>query len=81
MIVSGELERVPLLDVLQVLAYSKQTGELFVESPETSGTIIFAQGAIVCGESSSTRLLLAKASREIEPQSVAPFVACRQWRA
>ncbi len=73
MIVSGELERVPLLDVLQVLAYSKQTGELFVESPETSGTIIFAQGAIVCGESSSARLLLAKASREIEPQSRRAF--------
>ena len=73
MIVSGELENVPLLDVLQVLAYSKQTGALFVESSETSGTIIFTQGAIVCGESSSTRLLLAKASREVEPQSRRAF--------
>ncbi len=73
MIVSGELENVPLLDVLQVLAYSKQTGALVVESPETSGTIIFAEGAIVCGESSSTRLLLAKASREVEPQSRRAF--------
>ena len=69
MIVSGELENVPLLDVLQVLAYSKQSGALFVEGTETSGTVLFDQGAIVCGESSSTRLLLAKAAGEVEPQS------------
>jgi len=73
MIVSGKLENVPLLDVLQVLAYSKQTGALFVESPDTSGTILFVKGAIVCGESSSTRLLLAKAAREVEPQSRRAF--------
>ncbi len=73
MIVSGELENVPLLDVLQVLAFSSQSGALFIESGDTKGTLLFDQGGIVCGESPATRLLLARAAREVDPQNRRAF--------
>jgi hypothetical protein len=79
MIVSGELENVPLLDVLQVLAFSSQSGALYIESTDmtttttTTGTVLFHHGAIVCGESPATRLLLARAAREIDPQNRRAF--------
>ena len=77
MIVSGELENVPLLDVLQVLAFSSQSGALCIESTDTTttttGTVLFDNGGIVCGESPATRLLLARAAREIDPQNRRAF--------
>lgn len=73
MIVSGELENVPLLDVFQVLAYSTQSGALEVESGETTGTIVFHEGGIVCGESPTTRLLLDRAAKELDPQNRRAF--------
>jgi len=69
MLVSGEIENVPLLDVLQVVAYSKQTGVLTVEGAEIQGVLVFERGAIVCGESTSTRALLARAAAEKEPRT------------
>jgi uncharacterized protein (TIGR02266 family) len=68
MIVSGELDNVPLLDVIQVLAYSSQSGTLHVKSEQVTGTVLFADGGIVCGESPATRLLLACAAQEVDPQ-------------
>jgi hypothetical protein len=64
MLVSGEIENVPLLDVLQVVSYSKQTGVLRVEGVEVQGALVFERGAVVCGESTSTRPLLARAASE-----------------
>jgi len=73
MIVSGELENVPLLDVFQVLAFSSQSGALFIESGDTTGTVLFDQGGIVCGESPATRALLELAAREVNPQKRRAF--------
>ena len=73
MIVSGELENVPLLDVFQVLAFSSQSGALFIESGDTTGTVLFDQGGIVCGESPATRALLELAAREVNPQNRRAF--------
>ena len=73
MIVTGELENVPLLEVFQVLAFSSQSGALFIESGETTGTVLFDQGGIVCGESPATRLLLARAAQEVDPQNRRAF--------
>lgn len=73
MIVSGELENVPLLEVFQVLAFSSQSGALCIESGETTGTVLFDQGGIVCGESPATRPLLARAVQEIDPQNRRAF--------
>jgi hypothetical protein len=68
MLVSGEIENVPLLDVLQVIAYSKQTGILTVDCPGTRGSLVFEEGAVVCGESSSTKFLLERAAAEKDPR-------------
>jgi hypothetical protein len=68
MLVSGEIENVPLLDVLQVVAYSKQTGVLRVQGNGTQGAILFEKGAIVCGESTTSRALLERAASEGEPR-------------
>jgi hypothetical protein len=69
MLVSGEIENVPLLDVLQVVSYSKQTGVLTVEGASIQGALVFERGAVVCGESTSTRPLLARAASEQEARS------------
>jgi len=73
MIVRGELEHVPLLEIFQVLAFSGQTGALIVDASDIEGTVVFERGAIVCGESSSTRSLLAKAARQSDPQTRRAF--------
>jgi len=73
MIVSGELANVPLLDVFQVLAFSSQSGALYIEAGETSGTVLFHEGGIVCGESPATRELLARAAQEVDPQNRRAF--------
>lgn len=69
MLVSGEIENVPLLDVVQVVAYSKQTGVLRVQGEGIKGSLVFERGAVVCGESTSTRGLLERAASEVEPRS------------
>lgn len=69
MLVSGEIENVPLLDVLQVVSFSKQTGVLEVEESATRGAVLFDGGNIVCAESTSTGPLLARAAREQDPRT------------
>lgn len=69
MLVSGEIENVPLLDVLQVVAYSKQTGVLRVQGEGIQGSLVFERGAVVCGESTSTRALLERAASKDEPRA------------
>jgi hypothetical protein len=69
MLVSGEIENVPLLDVLQVVAHSRQTGVLTVQGAEIQGVVVFERGGIVCGESTSTRPLLARAASSTDPRS------------
>jgi hypothetical protein len=69
MLVSGEIENVPLLDVVQVVAYSKQTGVLRVKGPEASGSLVFVGGALLCGESTATKPLLARAASEADPRA------------
>lgn len=73
MIISGEIEKVPLLDVLQVLAHSSQSGMLSVEGESTSGSIVFEAGGIICVASSSTEALLEKAMRERDAQNGRAF--------
>jgi hypothetical protein len=73
MLVSGELENVPLLEVLQVVSHSRQTGVLTVEGDLAKGTIVFSRGGVVCAESSSTRLLLARAGTATEPRTRRSF--------
>lgn len=73
MIVSGELANVPLLEVFQVLAFSGQSGALHIDADESTGTVLFHAGAIVCGESPATRELLARTAQEVDPQNRRAF--------
>lgn len=69
MLVSGEIENVPLLEVLQVVSYSKQTGVLSVESGSSQGELLFEGGGIVCADSACTRALLVRAAAEGDPRT------------
>jgi PilZ domain/Domain of unknown function (DUF4388) len=69
MLVSGEIENVPLLDVLQVVAHSKQSGVLTVQGVAIQGALVFERGGLVCGETASTRGLLERAASEKDLRS------------
>ncbi len=58
----------PLLDVLQVIAYSRRSGILYVEGPSPPGTVIFERGAFICGYTNETLSLLIKAAKEKDPR-------------
>lgn len=69
MLVVGELENVPLLDVLQVVSHAKQSGVLSVKGGSIQGSVIFEEGDLVCAESTSSRMLLQRAASESEVQT------------
>jgi PilZ domain/Domain of unknown function (DUF4388) len=79
MLVTGELENVPLLDVLQVIAHAKQSGILSVEGKVIHGSVLFEGGAIVCTESTSldrpdpTALVVAESTEKERERSQARF--------
>lgn len=50
----GNLEDLPLLDILQIVAYSKKTGYLKIETGFGSGAVVFKDGLVVCAYSWST---------------------------
>jgi len=51
---NGSLEDLALLDILQIVAFSKKTGYLHVEGPFGPGAIAFKEGQVVCAYSWST---------------------------
>lgn len=61
---TGRLDTRPLLDVIQIVAYSQQNGILTVKGPETRGLVIFEGGNIVCAYSPAALPLLVKAAKE-----------------
>jgi hypothetical protein len=66
---TGRLETTPLLDIIQIVAYSQQTGLLSVKGVETKGLLIFRNGNIVCAYSPGALPLLVKAAKEQDPES------------
>jgi uncharacterized protein (TIGR02266 family) len=64
MYLSGQIENMPLLEVLQVIAYTQRSGLLTVEGPNARGTVLFDGGNIICTHSDSTLSLLIKAAKE-----------------
>ena len=49
MSLSGSVEDLPLLEVLQVVAFSQKTGYLTVETPEGDAAVVFRDGRVVSG--------------------------------
>jgi CheY-like chemotaxis protein len=50
----GRLEDLALLDILQIIAFSKKTGYLTIEGPLGRGAMVFKEGLIFCAYSWST---------------------------
>jgi len=44
----GNLEDLPLLDIIQIVSFSKKTGYLSIRMEEGEGGIVFAEGLVVC---------------------------------
>ncbi len=63
---TGRLENRPLLDVIQIVAYSQQSGILSVKGTTTKGLLIFEGGNIVCAYSPAALPLLVKAAKEAD---------------
>jgi hypothetical protein len=63
---TGRLENRPLLDVVQIVAYSQQSGILSVKGITTKGLLIFEGGNIVCAYSPAALPLLVKAAKEAD---------------
>jgi hypothetical protein len=66
----GNLEDLPLLDIVQIVSFSKKTGYLGVRMAEGEGAIVFHEGLVVSAFTASSPLpdprlsTLPKASRE-----------------
>jgi CheY-like chemotaxis protein len=66
----GNLEDLPLLDIIQIVSFSKKTGYLGVRMPEGEGAIVFHEGLVVAAFTANSpapdpRLAaLPKAARE-----------------
>jgi CheY-like chemotaxis protein len=43
----GNLEDLPLLDIIQIVSFSKKTGYLSIEMADGSGAIVFSEGLVV----------------------------------
>jgi uncharacterized protein (TIGR02266 family) len=61
---TGRLETRPILDVIQIIAYSQQSGILTVKGPGKKGLLIFQSGNVVCAYSPTALPLLVKAAKE-----------------
>ncbi len=58
MALSGRLEELNLLEILQIVAFAKKTGTLRVEATMASGAVLFRNGFVLCALSSSTTPIL-----------------------
>ena len=62
----GRLESTPLLELIQILAYSRQSGILTVKGSEVRGLVIFQEGNVICAYSPGALSLLVKAAKETD---------------
>ena len=64
---TGRLETTPVLDLVQIIAYSQKSGLLSIKGNDIKGLLIFQNGNIICAYSPSALALLVKAAKEQEP--------------
>ena len=60
----GRLDDRPLLEVIQIVAYSSQSGILSIKSADVKGLVIFYEGNVVCAYSPTALSILVKAAKE-----------------
>lgn len=63
----GRLNTTPLLELIQIIAYSRKSGILTVKAGEARGLVIFQEGNVICAYSPTTLSLLVKAAKETDP--------------
>lgn len=61
MSLTGNLEDLPLLDIIQIVSFSKKTGHLSIHVDERVGAIVFQSGLVVCAFTWDTPELDARA--------------------
>jgi CheY-like chemotaxis protein len=66
---TGNLEDLPLLDIIQIVSFSKKTGTLSIRTGEGEGGIVFHEGLVVCA--------FAAGTAQINPRFAAMPVAQR----
>ena len=54
MSLTGNLEDLPLLDIIQIVSFSKKTGALSIRTEEGEGGIVFREGFVVCAFAADT---------------------------
>jgi len=70
MALNGRLEDLNLLEILQIVAFSKKTGTLEVQAPHAQGSILFRRGRLLCAFSSSTAAAVRSLAGEpLDPAS------------
>src|SRR5215470_9397847 len=67
---TGDLEDVPLLDILQIVAFSRKTGLLSVEAGPRAATLVFREGRVIAA--------VAAGGAGAGPARAAPDEASRQ---
>ncbi len=92
MALNGRLEDMNLLEILQIVAFSKKTGTLEVRAPQAHGSVLFRSGRLLCALSTASdaavRALAGKpldseGQAELESQiriSLRELVALREGR-
>lgn len=63
MALNGRLEDMNLLEILQIVAFSKRTGTLKVQGSMAEGAVLFREGVVYCAYSTSTAPLLVQLSQ------------------
>ena len=63
----GRLESTPLLELIQILAYTRKSGILTVKGGDVRGLVILKDGNVVCAYSPGALPLLVKAAEETDP--------------
>jgi CheY-like chemotaxis protein len=58
---TGNLEDLPLLDIIQIVSFSKKTGHLSIHVDDRAGAIVFQSGLVVCAFTWDTPELDARA--------------------
>ena len=72
MALNGRLEDMNLLEILQIVAFSKKTGTLEVRAQHANGSILFRSGRLLCALSSSTAAAVrALAGMPLDPEGQA----------
>lgn len=68
MSLTGNLEDLPLLDILQIVSFSKKTGHLTIRAAAGDGAIVFRDGLVVCAFTWDT-LPLDPRARTLSPDT------------